>query len=175
MVRTMLAERFHLKTHNTTRDEPVYAIVKARAGTRAALKPTPRDCDAISKAGPFSGPPPGVDPAMWVPCGVRVRRGEILSAGGTLEQLARQLSRQSGIKRNGVDRSGVPGRFDFVLQWTPPQPAAPPSDGAGTTPVVDVGPSLFTVLEEQLGLRLESARGPVPVLVIDRMNRPTPN
>jgi uncharacterized protein (TIGR03435 family) len=173
MVRTLLADRFHLRTHDTDRQEAIYAIVKARGGIRPALKPTPRDCDAIAKAGPFSGPPPGTDPAMWGPCGVRLARGQILSRGGTLDQLARRLSEHPAIERKVVDRTGLMGRFDFVVQWTPLQ--ARSGDDAGASAVIDAGPSLFTALEDQLGLKLEPARGPVRVLAIDHIDRPTPN
>lgn len=173
MVRVMLADRFHLRAHDDTRQEPVYALTAARGGTRPALRRTARDCDAVAKAGPFSGPPPGVDPASWQPCGVRVRRGEIVSAGGTLAQLALRLSAVSGIERTVLDRTGVTGRVDFMLRWTPPQPPAASRDGDAAA--TESGPSIFTALQEQLGLRLAPARGPVRVLVIDRLDRPTPN
>src|SRR4051812_43830683 len=173
MVRAMLADRFHLRIRESSRDEQIYALLTGRNGLRAALKPTRRDCDAIAKAGPFSAPPPGADPAMWVPCGVRVRQGEIVSAEGTLTQLARHLAPLADVRRQVIDRTGVAGRFDFTLHWTPPQPAQ--RDGSGAPAAVDAGPSLFTALQEQLGLRLVAARGPVRVIVVEHLERPTPN
>jgi len=167
MVRSMLAERFALRVHEVRRDAAIFALVATSRGTR--LTPTRRDCDAIAKAGPFSGPPVGVDAALWGPCGVRVRRGEIVAAGATMEQLAQRLAPLAGIDRDVVDRTGIDGRFDFRLQWTPP-PAATTDAGADVA-----GPSLFTTLQEQLGLKLESTRGPVRVLVVDRVDHPTPN
>lgn len=166
MVRTMLAERFGLKTHVTTRPEPVYALVKART---LVLKPTARDCDLIASRGPFAEPPTGADPELWRPCGLRVRRDQITGNGATLEQLAQRLGELAGVDRQVVDRTGETGRFDFVLQWTPFQPRS------ADVPIVDSGPSIFTALQEQLGLKLQSDRGAVRVLVVDRITRPTPN
>jgi uncharacterized protein (TIGR03435 family) len=172
LVRSMLADRFHLRAHDSSRQEPIYALTETRAGRRPGLKPTVRDCDAIAKAGPFSAPPAGVDPSLWVPCGIRVRGAESLSAGGTLDQLARHLAPLPGIERTVVDRTRIAGRFDFTLAFVPPQP---PLNRDGTAAVTDNGPSIFTALQEQLGLKLESTRGPVRVLVIDHLERPTPN
>jgi uncharacterized protein (TIGR03435 family) len=173
MVRSLLADRFGLRTHDIHRQEPIYALVRAKGGVKAALQKTRRDCDAIAAAGPFSSAPAGVDPAMWVPCGVRARRGQIIAAGGTMALLARQLAPVNGINRDVVDRTALAGRFDFTLQWTPPQSVQ--NDGSGTAAATDVGPSIFTALQEQLGLKLESARGPVRVLVIEHVDHPTPN
>src|SRR3954470_18966501 len=173
MVRAMLADRFHLRIHDTSRQEQIYELVTGRNGIRAALTPTRRDCDAIAHAGPFSTPPPGADPAMWVPCGIRVRPGEIASAGGTLAQLARHLAPVADVRRQVIDRTGVTGRFDFTLHWTPAQAAQAAASGAPSA--VEAGPSLFTAMQEQLGLRLVAARGPVRVIAVERLERPTPN
>jgi uncharacterized protein (TIGR03435 family) len=171
MVRAMLAERVALKVHEATRNEPIYTLVRIRAAR--VLPPPTRDCDAIAKAGPFAGPPPGADPSAWAPCGIRVRPGELVSAGGTMAQFARRLSVIAGINRTVVDRTGLDGRVDFTLRWTPPQPTS--ADGSGSAAVIDAGPGIFTALREQLGLKLESSRGPVRLLVIDHIDRPTPN
>jgi uncharacterized protein (TIGR03435 family) len=173
MVRAMLADRFHLRIRETSRQEPVYALVTGRNGLRAALTPTRRDCDAIANAGPFSTPPSGTNPAMWVPCGVRVRSGEIVAAGGTLTQLARHLAPVADVRRQVIDRTGVTGRFDFTVHWTPSR--APQGARSDAPAAVDAGPSLFTALQEQLGLRLVAARGPVRVIVVEHLERPTPN
>jgi uncharacterized protein (TIGR03435 family) len=166
MVRTMLGERFGLKTHFTTRPEPVYALVKART---PALKPTARDCDLIASRGPFAEPPAGAAPELWRPCGLQVWRDQITGNGATLEQLAQRLREIAGVDRQVVDRTGDTGRFDFVLRWTPFLPRG------ADAPITDSGPSIFTALQEQLGLRLQSDRGAVRVLVVDRITRPTPN
>ena len=86
----------------------------------------------------------------------------------TIADLARNLSLVAG--RSVVDKTGLTGNFDVELTWTPDGPA----DGApagGPTPVND-GPSLFTALQEQLGLKLDAQRGPVEVLVIDSVEKP---
>jgi uncharacterized protein (TIGR03435 family) len=97
-----------------------------------------------------------------------------LSAQGTmLSDLATILARFPAVSRRVLDRTGLTGQFDFDLEWTPlvappgPAPAGVPSDAAG--------PTLFTALQEQLGLKLESTKETVSVLVIDSVNRPSPN
>ena len=74
-----------------------------------------------------------------------------------------------------VDKTGLTDRFDFELKWTPDQlPQGPPPPGAPPLPPIDPnGPSIFTAVQEQLGLKLESQRGPVPVVVIDHVEQPT--
>jgi uncharacterized protein (TIGR03435 family) len=91
----------------------------------------------------------------------------------TLRRLATHLTRVRGVERDVVDRTALDGRFDFALQWTPPQAASAGADGVA--PLTGSGPSIFTVLQEQVGLKLESTRAPVRILVVDRVERPTPN
>jgi uncharacterized protein (TIGR03435 family) len=76
------------------------------------------------------------------------------------------------LDRTVVDRTGIAGLIDYDLSWTPELPTDP---NAGERPPTNAGPSLFTALQEQLGLKLESSRGPVEVLVIDHVERPTPD
>jgi len=80
------------------------------------------------------------------------------------------------VNRVVIDRTGLTGVFDFELMWTPApgEWVAPPLPGGAGAPPAD-GPSLFTALNEQLGLKLESTRGPVEILVIDRAQMPTVN
>ena len=98
--------------------------------------------------------------------------GRLSAQGTTLSDLTMLLARLPAVRRRVLDRTGLAGRFDFDLEWTPlvmpPGPAAPgvPSDA---------GPTLFTALQEQLGLKLESTKETVPVLVIDSVNQPSPN
>jgi uncharacterized protein (TIGR03435 family) len=102
---------------------------------------------------------------------MRMGPGSQLTAGGTsMAALARLLAVPVG--RLVLDRTGLYGGFDFDLEFTA-DPAAP-AGGAGAPASADA-PSIFTALEEQLGLRLEAARAPVEVLVIDRIERPTDN
>jgi uncharacterized protein (TIGR03435 family) len=169
MVRTLLADRLVLRVHEGSRVEPVYALVRAGRLQPSSIEPTGRDCDAFAKAGPFVEAPPGPDGRPLPPCGVRVRRGEMVASGGTLAVLARRLSVLAGVEREVIDMTNDARRYDFTLQWVPPQAPAEHDTAA------DSGPSLFTALQEQLGLRLESRRAPVRVLVVDRIERPTAN
>ena len=106
--------------------------------------------------------------------------GEIESTGASVQSFVRMLSAQLG--RTVVDKTGLTGNYDYTLKWTPdddaPAMARPdetaPSPNGGTEQNPS-GPSLFTALEEQLGLKLESSKGPGDVIVIDHIELPTPN
>jgi uncharacterized protein (TIGR03435 family) len=110
---------------------------------------------------------------------MRMGKGQLSGRGVPLEFLTRTLSSQLG--RPVIDRTGLKGTFDFNLEWTPDPgpPTTPlgggPPPGADGPPPDPNGPSIFTVLQEQLGLRLESQKGPVEVLVIDRAEKPSEN
>jgi uncharacterized protein (TIGR03435 family) len=96
-----------------------------------------------------------------VRCRISTNAGRIVGTGTTIAELMRRLSPTLG--RPLVDRTGLSGPFDLELKWSPDQTA----DTAG--------PSIFTAIQEQLGLKLESQRAPIEVLVIDRLERPTPD
>ena len=99
----------------------------------------------------------------------------VIAGGIPMTQFAAMLTAILGDEgRLVVDKTGLAGRFAFTLAWTPEQmpTGAPPP---GVPPIDPNGPSFFTALEEQLGLKLVPAKGPVDVLVIDRIERPTPN
>src|SRR5262249_53652539 len=98
--------------------------------------------------------------------------GSISDVGWSLGPLATTVSPWVG--RVIVDRTELAGLFDFELAWTPDQPIRPPDD-APPVAIDPNGPSIFTALQEQLGLKLESARGPVDVVVIDNVRRPSPD
>jgi uncharacterized protein (TIGR03435 family) len=101
------------------------------------------------------------------------RQYRVLAGGVTMDDLARNVSNFAG--RMTLNRTGLQGRFDLELEFTPdqlpPEGTLPPGL---PKPPVD-GPSLFTAMQEQLGLKLDSQRGPVDVLVIDSADRPTPD
>jgi uncharacterized protein (TIGR03435 family) len=170
LVRAVLADRFALRAHEETREGAIYVLERARPQS-AGLRPTAIDCAAILRAGP-NGSVTGPDGRPLQPCAARTRRGAIVATGSTMAELARVLARIQGIERDVLDRTGLDGRFDFTLAWAPP---LPPPGADGGVPVTETGPSIFTALQEQLGLKLDSQRGPVRVLVIDRLERPTPN
>jgi uncharacterized protein (TIGR03435 family) len=177
MLRTLLAERFTLTLHNETRELPIYALVMARAGGRLG----PQIRKGVFDCGPLrNGPPPPPTPGPRSPddpfnCGFRVGPGRMIGRGSTMVALAASLS--TWVNRVVLDRTGLAGDFDLDLEWTPDRmPQGPPPPGAPPLPPIDPnGPSLFTAVQEQLGLKLESTRGPVEVLVIDGAEQPTPD
>ena len=82
------------------------------------------------------------------------------------------------LRRKVIDKTNLPGKFDYTLTWSgssSPIPALPPAGGDAPTAAEPAGPSIFTAIQEQLGLRLESTRGPVEVVVIDSVQRPSEN
>ena len=167
MMRSLLAERFKLAVHRETRDFPVYALEFARSDRRLGpqLRASATDCAALAASGQ-----PQASPDQKPRCGVRATGGHMLASGLPVAQLATLLSTM--VDRTVVDRTGLPGAFDLELNWTPdrlPQrpDAAPPSNPDN--------PSIFTALREQLGLKLESAKAPTDVLVIDHVERPAPD
>lgn len=168
MLRTLLADRFRLIVHRETRELPIYNLVRARANGSLGpqLHSSNVDCAARRAAAgtvpiPLSGQPGS--------CGVRFGRGRSSATGMTMPQLA-EIALSRSVSRPVVDRTGLDGAFDWILEWTPDQ--QPP---AGNEPVsIDPNhPSIFAAIQEQLGLKLEPARGPVAVLVIDRAEHPT--
>jgi uncharacterized protein (TIGR03435 family) len=173
MVRTLLADRFKLAVHTETREIPIYALVMARSDGRPGpqLRPAAVDCAAMLAAARGGGAPLPRAPAGERPiCGMQTAPGRMMAGGYALPDVARNLSPFTG--RIVVDKTGLSGTFDLDLAWTPDQiPTGPRPPGA---PAFDPnGPSLFTAVQEQLGLKLDSQRGPVEVLVIDRAERPT--
>jgi uncharacterized protein (TIGR03435 family) len=174
MIRSLLAERFQLTTHRETRELPTYALVMARADRRLGpqFRVSRVDCaggatnppaDGRQYCDSFVGAPP-----RW------------FAAGVTMAQLTLSLSRQ--VRATVVDQTELAGAFDVELQWTPEGLPPRPAGGAADQPMLlngfDVdpdGPSIFTALQEQLGLKLDSRRAPVEVLVIDRVSTPSPD
>ena len=90
----------------------------------------------------------------------------MVARGGTMRLLAQQLGRYANLGRPVIDQTNLSGQFEWELKWTPELPD-------GNTPVDGV--SIFTALPEQLGVRLEAARGPIDVLVIDSVAPPSEN
>jgi uncharacterized protein (TIGR03435 family) len=179
MLRNLLEERFGLKARLETREFPQFALVLARQdgslgrGLRRRTVPcTPR---AVGELGELFGP----RPSTRTQCGGRTDRGMLLSTGATIGDLVWALSRPElvpGVGRIVVDRTGLTGTFDIDLRWTPERPFTDGAQSAAALPSVDGNePPLFTALQEQLGLKLERTKGPVDVLVIDHVERPTPN
>ena len=178
MMRSLLAERFQLAVHHETRELPIYALVVARSDGKLGpeLRKSDVDCNAVFAAGRGRGmpPPPGPpQPGERPQCGLRIGMGNLAMGGTPLSQFANSLAMFVG--RTVQDKTGLTGNYDVLLTWTPDQmPQRPP--GAPEPPPADPnGPSIFTALQEQLGLKLDSQKGPVSVLVIDRVERPKEN
>ena len=158
MVRRLLAERFKLRVHYETRQLPIYALVMAKSGGELGpdLHRSTRDCVEEWKE---LGKPDARNLACGSTQGGGV--GKMTGYAVALGPLVRDLYDWTG--RPVVDRTGLTGRFDFTLTWAP----------EGST---DTGaPSIFTAVQEQLGLKLEPTTGPVDVLVVDSVERPTPD
>ena len=189
MLETLLADRFKLKVRRETRQSDVYRLVKARADGKLgeALKPAAVNCDmARGRAGgpppgPGAGPAPARGPApagpMMGPCQFLIAPGRFQVAGQSMAAFANSLGMQVG--RPVLDETGLQGAYDFTLTFMPDpggrgMPAGPPPPGAPELPPIDPNaPALPTALQEQLGLRLESAKGPVEMIVIDSIDQPT--
>lgn len=177
MLRALLAERFNLKMHPERRELPIYAMVLARSDGKLGpqLRPTAVDCAAVQAARRGGPPPTPQQPGERLPCGIRIGPGQLTVGSMPMSQLATLLS--PSVQRVVVDRTGLSGNFDFDLTWTPDQiPQGPPPAGAPQLPPIDPnGPSILTAVQEQLGLKLDSTRGPVDVLVVDNVEKPTPD
>ena len=177
MVRSLLADRFKLAAHWEGRQLPIYALVIAKLGktgpqlvAHSADNSTCQDAPAQPPAPPQPG---GVTSRLMPPCGggFFVSPGHLV-AESTVADLAKAISWFDQIDRVVVDRTGLSGIFDITLDYAP-------SVTGQAEAVVPADPSLpstiFTALQEQLGLRLVPDKGPVEVLVIDHVEKPSEN
>jgi len=189
MVQSLLADRFKLAAHFETREAPALALTLVKAeklGPKLIPHAGGRACG--DPAAPIGSVPAGLiggkddaGPQNYPPmCDsfVLIRRPNGTMLGGyrnaTMDQLAGSLSGITGLGRTLVDRTGLSGRFDFTLAWAPESTAPAPSD-APVAPPDPLGPPAAQALRDQLGLRLESTRAPVRVLLIDEVERPSEN
>jgi uncharacterized protein (TIGR03435 family) len=184
MLRSLLADRFKLTVHKETKEAPVYALILARSDGRLGpqLKKSDVDCAAIAAArgrGPGAMPPPP-QPGERMPCGIRIGPGNLTMGAAKIAQVANSLGMFVG--RTVIDRTGLTDSYDADLTWTPDQMPQKAPGTPGDQPIrmngVDIdpnGPSIFTAVQEQLGLKLDSQRGPVEMLVIDRAEKPVEN
>ncbi|MGO4882758.1 MAG: TIGR03435 family protein [Bryobacteraceae bacterium] len=177
MLQAMLADRLKLVLHHDTKELSEYALVVAKNGPKFHETTAPA-MDPAAENRPLGPPAPGAP----MPRGsIRMTgRGELTLTGIGITQFADVLSRQLGLLV--VDKTGLKGEYDFTLKWTPDEgqgqmfrgAGGPPPDGAPPPPDAS-GPSIFTALQEQLGLKLESQKGPVDTIVIDHVERPSEN
>ena len=159
---------------------PVYALQVGKGGFK--LQPLAEGaCTPLDLTHPPPPPKPGDGPPNL--CGVmmmgRAGKGEMTMdvRGSTITQFAQRLSGR--LDRTVIDRTGIAGKFNFHVEFTPdPRMAGQPFPGRDSVPEpshADAGPNLFTAVQEQLGLKLQSAKGAVDVLVIDHVERPSEN
>ncbi|MBV8895922.1 MAG: TIGR03435 family protein [Acidobacteriaceae bacterium] len=177
MVQGLLADRFKLQLGHETKELPVYELVVAKGGPKfheSTFKPPP--------LAPDGAPPPPPGPGARPRQGIMMNgRGEVTVAYGDMPMFVNVLSHIVG--RVVVDKTGLAGKYDFTLKWTPdesqgmmgPPGAGPGPGGAAPPPADPSGPSIFTALQEQLGLKLDSQKAPTDVLVIQHVERPSEN
>ncbi len=163
MLQALLAQRFQLKIHRESKELSVYNLSVAKGG--AKLK------DNGGKTAD-----PNMRPGM-----MRISPGMLTGSQQGIPFLVQALSQILG--RTILDQTGLTGRYDFELKWTPDQstgglfgrgPLGPPPPGIEPPPPPDPnGPNIFTAVQEQLGLKLDSGKGPVEIIVIDSAQKPT--
>lgn len=153
ILQKLLADRFSLKFHHAQKELPVYEIVAAKGGPR--LTPTTSAGTATNTAA------------------VGFRDGAMTVQNASMAEFASLMQRYVGLERPIVDGTGIAGKHDFKLSWTPD---STPVDGGSPRPAKsDAPPGLFTAIQEQLGLKLQPAKEPTDVLVIDRGGKPSEN
>ena len=143
----LLAERFGLRVHRETREQPIYELVVSKSGPKI---------DAVT--GNFRG--------------LHIERNQFVGEGATIDMLSTALTNQVG--RPVVDRTGLVGSFNFKLNWTPSDTITP-NGGDSVSTLDQAGPSIFTAIREQLGLDLKATKGAAEVLVIDHVDHPSAN
>ena len=165
-LRTLLADRFKLTIHRETRELDIYALVMARPGGKPGpgLKPAGDECAPEKLAALRAAPSPAATPV----CGIQGMPGGIRFGGWPLTLFADHVSGRVG--RFVIDRTGLTGNWTFNLTFASEQGKGPGGTDLASDPNA---PSLFTAVEEQLGLKLQPTKGPVEVLVIDRVERPS--
>jgi uncharacterized protein (TIGR03435 family) len=149
-LQNLLAERFQLAVHTQTKQLPIYALVVAKNGPKLQPNHSPDGSVRSMTTG----------------------RSLFKATRANMEGIAEALAGLTG--RPVRDETGLRGFFDFKMEWMPDAPAAAP-DAVEKRPAETVGPTIFTALQEQLGLKLESKKGPVEILVIDRAEHPSEN
>jgi uncharacterized protein (TIGR03435 family) len=149
---------------------PIYELVVAKSGSKLkeSMPGDAHDNGIKGSNGPGRG---GM---------MRMGRGQVSGQGIPAASLANLLSQQ--LQQTVIDKTELTGKYDFTLQWTPDEGSAPMFKGteAGpqrtdSAPADATGPSIFTAIQEQLGLKLQSAKGPVETLVIDHVEIPSEN
>jgi bla regulator protein blaR1 len=158
MLQALIVDRFHLEVHHETKEMTVYALVVGKNG---------------SKLTPHTGEPAQPQERL------QARPGLLSVKQLGIAALVRQLTLQVG--RTVIDKTKLTGAYDFTLKWTPepgqggPESIGLPPDPQLPAPSESNGPSIFTALQEQLGLRLDAQKGSVDIIVVDRAEKPDEN
>jgi uncharacterized protein (TIGR03435 family) len=158
MLRSLLEERFQLKLHKETKELPVYALVVAKDGPKMKA----------------------AEGGEGTPQNFRMGPGRLNATRGNMQMLSNSLANLTG--RPVLDETGLKGFYDFELEWAP-EPGQGPFGGPGPNPGGQgapaagdpSGPSIYTAIQQTLGLKLESKKGPVQTVVIDKAEKPTEN
>ena len=147
-LQSLLAERFQLIVRRETKELPVYMLAAGKNGSRLM--------ESRASNGPSSSP-----------SGIQRECGRMTGTNASVADLIVMLSRQ--LDRPVIDRTGLSGKYDFQFEWVPDTgPCAATADGGS-------GPSIFTALQERLGLKLDSTKGPVDVILVDRAEKVSEN
>jgi uncharacterized protein (TIGR03435 family) len=187
MTRAMLDERFKLQVHSETREVPAFDLVLARSDGRLGKSLTPSDVDCVAyaaeqrakaEAARAAGEPPAARPALSMtgplaPCSTRSQgtaAGSTFEGQMTIASLASMLRSRAG--RPVVDKTGLSGYYNVRFEAANTAALSASSDTAATPGEL---PNIFTAVQEQLGLKLESSKTMVDVLIVDRVERPTEN
>jgi len=160
MTQAVLEDRLKLKVHFGTKEVPMYQLVIAKGGPK------------LHEAKPGDTYPNGMKAPDGTPIsgsGMRMGRGMITGQQIAVSFILNSLKAATG--RDVIDKTGLTGKYDIDLHWTPESPAVSPD----SAPLDVAGPSIFTALEEQLGLKLEPTKGDIKTLIIDHIEPPTPN
>ena len=157
MLQKLLADRFQMTLHRENRDQPIYALVVARNGPKLKKAKSDTCTQASTPTDPCGG--------------FRIfKRSQMWGNTVTVTQFADELKYM--MQRMVVDKTGIKGLYDIRIEWTP--------EHFGPEPGTEVSPdeangTLFTAIQEQIGLKLQSEKAPVETLVVDRVSRPTEN
>ena len=172
MMQSLLAERFNLKVHFETQDKSVLALMMVKPGKLGPRLHLHSEGPACRAAGTASDVFPPVCDVFMAHMTVS-RLFEMGSRNTTLQLIAGSLSTMDQVSRTIVDQTGLEGRYDFSLTWSPEpgSPTVPPDWG----PPDQQGPGFATALKDQLGLKVVNARAPQKLVVIDHIERPSEN
>lgn len=167
MVADLLEQRFALKIHRETKEMPVYTLIVAKNGPK--LEESRPDAPDVVPGASGRGPAPGGGRGPGRAQMMSMGPGGIAAQEMPIAMLVSQLS--SILGRNVIDKTNLTGRYDIKLTFTP-------DDGKALRngePASEAGPSIFTAIQEQLGLKLEPSKGPVDLIVVDHVEKPTEN